>query len=136
MGTTYLIAGKNVCKNTFCEVNGISKSRLQRIRKTVSSGKFNANEHDNQGKRPRSTSTSYRHESLAARIRTTREILDLIIVSTIPITRPKPKPMDWNSRDQQIAVSSSMLKPCSYHLCPHRSRRHMMDGFTGTVFEN
>ncbi len=56
----------------------ISKSRLQRIRKTVSSGKFNANEHGNQGKRQRSTSTSYRHESLTARIRTTREILDLM----------------------------------------------------------
>ncbi len=51
LNTTYLIAGKNVCKNTFCEVNGISKSRLQRIRKAVSSGHFNANEHGNQGKR-------------------------------------------------------------------------------------
>lgn len=52
--TKYIVAGKEVCKETFCQVYLLSPKRLYRVRKAVSQGQVNAH-HGNKGRKKVST---------------------------------------------------------------------------------
>lgn len=49
--TTYLVAGKVVCKTAFTKIHGFSMSRLQRAKKSVSQGQLLISQHGNTGRR-------------------------------------------------------------------------------------
>jgi hypothetical protein len=52
--TKYIVAGKEVCRESFCLVHNFSPKRLFRIRKEVTQGCFNY-EHGNKGKKKETT---------------------------------------------------------------------------------